>query len=156
MLTACLGAFYGYEATAYKVKKDSMIAVKTFSSDATIGPADKDIIKAKTQGESVMNMTGVTKPARLNHVVHVSNIEHSLISVSSLCDNSHAVEFGNINCVVKKEGNVIVIGGRKGRMYLVKLPRTWERAMRTPVISGRCYVFGTCDLRMTKERLLNE
>lgn len=55
-------------------KKESMITRKTVPSDAIIGTADKDIIKGKTQRESVMNTTGGSKPVRVNRALRVSSI----------------------------------------------------------------------------------
>lgn len=66
-----------------------------------------------------MNMTGGTRPPRLNRPLHVPNVEHSLISVSGLCDDCHTVGLSEKNCVVKKNKNVIAIGERTGGMYLV-------------------------------------
>lgn len=54
-----------------------MITGKTVPSDTIIGIGGKDIIKAKTQRESVVNVTGGNKPARLKRILHASDVEHS-------------------------------------------------------------------------------
>lgn len=65
------------------IRKESIITGKTVPSDATIKTAGKKITKARTEEESVVNLTGRTEPSGLNNVVPDPNVEYSLISVSS-------------------------------------------------------------------------
>lgn len=79
-------------ATALMLNGASMITGKAVSPNRTIGTAGKDVIEAKIQAESILNMVGGTETAKLNRVLRVPNAEHSLTSVLSLCNDGHTVE----------------------------------------------------------------
>lgn len=93
---------------------------KIVPSDAIIRTAGKDIIKTKTQDGLVGNMTRDNKQATLSHVLHVPNVEHSLISVPTFCDECHTAEYSKNNCIVRKNRNEISIGEQTGGTYMVK------------------------------------
>lgn len=63
---------------------------------------------------------------------HKSEVDHSLILVSSFCDEDHTVEFTNNMCVVGKKDCVNGVGGRAGGMYFVKLKRASDKSFGTP------------------------
>lgn len=63
-------------------------------------------------------------------------LEQILISVSSLCDDSHTVEFTNQRCVVKKDKCVVGIGERTGGMCSANLQQASERTFATPNVTG--------------------
>lgn len=114
-----------------------MITVKTFPCDAIIRTAGKDIIKGKTQEESIVNMTGATTQARLNRILHVPNVKNSLNSGSRLCGDGHTVEFSEKNYIVKNNGNVIAVGERTSGIYLVELRGDGEKAMTSSEVSEK-------------------
>lgn len=62
---------------------------RTVPFDVIVGTADKEIIKAETEEESLVNMTGEAKPTKLKRALYFIRIENSLISVSSLRDDGH-------------------------------------------------------------------
>lgn len=92
------------------VNKQSMITIKTVLSNNTIETAGTGTIIAKTEREVVVNMTRGSNPGMLNCVLHVSNVKHSLISVSRLCDDGHTMKFSEKYLVVKKRASVIASG----------------------------------------------
>lgn len=102
---------------------------KAVLSDTRIRTAGEVVIKAKTQGKSNVNVAGGTKSAKLNRVLHVLNDEHSLISISGLCDGDHTVKFCDKSCNVKKISNVTAIVNQTGGINWVGLRRTQESAM---------------------------
>lgn len=82
-------------------------------------------------------MTGGTKPAKLNRVQHVSDVEHCLISVSSLCVDGYTVGFSKKNCAVTNNGSVIAIGDWAGVMYSVELQGSDGKIVITPEDKGK-------------------
>lgn len=63
------------------------------------------------------------------------NVEHSLLTVLTLCDNGHTVDFSEKNCVVKKNMRVIGIADRTGGIYSVELWGVDEESMVTSKVS---------------------
>lgn len=85
-------------------------------------------IRAATQGDSDSRLSGREMPVTSSRVLYVLNVEHSLISVSSLYDNNHTVVFMNHKQVMKKDSCVVGIRQRAGGMYFVNLQLASERA----------------------------
>lgn len=60
------------------------MAVTIDSSTGTYATAK---VKARAQGESVTKMAGKVKPVLLKRSFHVLDVEYSLLSLSSLCND---------------------------------------------------------------------
>lgn len=58
---------------------------------------------------------------KLNRVLHVPKMEHSLVLVPILFDDNHTVKLGNQNCVVKWNNSVAGIGEVTGGICIVNL-----------------------------------
>lgn len=58
-------------------------------SEIHIGTADRDLIEAISQSETVINLSGWKKLATVNVLLHMPDAECSLIFPSGLCDNDH-------------------------------------------------------------------
>lgn len=69
-------------------------------------------------------------------MLRVSEVEHSLVSFSSQCDDGHTVKLRNTICVVMKANCVVAVGERAGGMYSVKLQCTSEKAVAAPEDNG--------------------
>lgn len=148
--------FVDSTVTEHMVKNESMTTGKQVLFDAIIGTAGKGIIKSKAQSESVLNVSGGTKPARLNCFLHVRNVRHSWLSVSSLCDDCHKVEFSEKKWVVQKNGNVTTVGERMSGIYPVNLLGVFEKAMKTTEVSKEILMFRNRYLRIPTKRFFNE
>lgn len=75
-------------------------------------------------------------PAGLSRILHVSKVEHGLISDSRSCDSGQPAELSKKNCVENENSNVICNGKRTGGMYSVDLQGTGKKAMTTPKVRG--------------------
>lgn len=62
--------------------------------------------------------------------------EHSLVSVSSLCDDDRTVELKSKKCVMKEKSCVAGVGERAGGMYSVNLQQACDKALGTPDVTG--------------------
>lgn len=74
----------------------------------------------QTQGESTVKVSAGQKSVKLSQLLYVPELEHTLVSVSSLCDDENNVEFTNRKCLVEKNCD-FSDGKRLGRMYSNKL-----------------------------------
>lgn len=72
----------------------------------------------------------------LSYVLLVQDVKHSLISVSSLCDDDHTVEYTNQKCVAKKKNCLVDVGAQAGGMYSVNLYRAHDKSLLTTDVSG--------------------
>lgn len=73
------------------MKNVSVTTDKDVLLDINAGTAGKDTIKATVQGESVVCLSGAEKQYVLNPVLHLPDVETSLQSVLSLCNDHHTV-----------------------------------------------------------------
>lgn len=88
---------------------------------ATISIDTKDTIEAKTQVGSIVRVSCVKKVVRLNQVLYVPDVEHGLVSVSSLREDGDTVPFTKRNCAIKNENREAGVVRRAGGMNSVKL-----------------------------------
>lgn len=126
-LTASHKTFIDSVATEHMVKDVSLIT----------GKAGKRTIKAMAQRKSVMKLTARVKPAMLNRVLHVADVEHDLVSVPTLCRDDHMVEFRNSKWVAKKKKKCVAgLGERVGGMHSVRVKRTSDKTFLTLDVIG--------------------
>lgn len=114
----------------------SEITEKAISSKISIGKAVEDTFKATSHGESVIKLSGKENPVMLNRVLHVPDAEHSLNSVSSLCDDDATVDFTNRKCVVRKDRCMVGVGERAGKTHSVNLHQSIDKQIATSDITG--------------------
>lgn len=88
----------------------SIVTGKAVPSEIDNRAVGKDTIKVTTQSEGLNKLFGREKMATVNSVLHVPDVEHSLIFESSLCHDDYTMEFTNRKCVVKKNNFVISAG----------------------------------------------
>lgn len=67
----------------------------------------------------------------LRRMLHLPDIEHGLVSVSSLLEDCHMVEFTTSKCAVKKRNCVVDVARRTGGMLSVNLQRARNKEMAT-------------------------
>ena len=62
----------------------------------------------------------------IDEVALVEGLKHNLLSISQLCDRGHNVWFSSEAYVVsnKKSNNVVMIGNRKGNIYIADFNST--------------------------------
>lgn len=113
-LTAPHKAFTDLGATAYMMKDMPVNTGKAVPLNISIVTAGRDTMKETAQDESVFRLSTEEKPVILNQVLHVPEAEHSLVFVSSFCEDDHTMALTRKKCIVKKENYVIGVGERAG------------------------------------------
>lgn len=114
----------------------SEITGKAVPSDIIIGTDGKKNIKLKAHGKSFINLPGGKKPDTLSRVPHAADVEHSLASVSRLCDDNHTVRFEKCKCVVRKDNCVVGLRESADRLYFVDIQRAIDKEMVTADVPG--------------------
>ncbi|MCO5579689.1 hypothetical protein L7F22_033547 [Adiantum nelumboides] len=74
--------------------------------------------------ELLNGLTGVIKG-----VLHVPKLARNLLSVGAMADMGVCVEFKRNNCVISRNGDVLLNGKKEKGLYKVKLPRVEHKAM---------------------------
>lgn len=82
----------------------------------------------KKEKKSVIKTSGKKKPTTLNRVIYVLKVDHSLILVSHLCDDNHAIDFMNRGCVTRKGEYMVDASKCVNRTYSVSLQETGDEA----------------------------
>lgn len=77
-------AFIDLGAFVHMMKAVSVITGKGVPLNTSIGTAGKDTIKSAAQSESVIRLSDQEKPVILSRILYVTDVEHGLVSVSSL------------------------------------------------------------------------
>lgn len=83
------------------LEDDLFIESKVMSVNARTKPPTKRSLVAKAHGISVISVADETKLIKLILVIHAPSTEHNLVSVSSQCEDVHAVKFTNKVYAVK-------------------------------------------------------
>ncbi|MCO5559891.1 hypothetical protein L7F22_013495 [Adiantum nelumboides] len=77
-------------------------------------------------------LTGVIKG-----VLHVPKLARNLLSVGAMADMGVCVEFKRNNCVISRNGDVLLNGKKEKGLYIVKLPRVEHKAMMAATREGK-------------------
>lgn len=86
---------------------------------------------ARNQGESEITLTNRNGTVRLDGVLHVPEIMHNSLYISSLCDPDNTVLSTEDKCAVKNRNEVVGLGKHNERMYSVELRKEGDKALTT-------------------------
>lgn len=135
-LTASHKPFIYSGGTDHTMKVVLVATRKAVLLNISIGTAGENKIKAAIKGEPVVSITDGKEPVTLNRVIIMSEVEHSLVFVSSLCDNNYTVKFTNEKCVEMEDNCMIGVDERGGEMCSINLQGASDKAMEIANVAG--------------------
>lgn len=89
------------DAIALMMMDDSIQSMSRKPSSGFIGTCIDGILKAKSEKTSEFQLPRATGLFKIDCVLHVPKIAHSLSSVPGLCKDGHTVQLTANSCVIK-------------------------------------------------------